>query len=102
MFTDNSGIYRSFEAQAQADAAPVAEEPTNRATAIRQGQQAKLQLTPDQILRLQQEKPAISAEEPSIQSAMNASAGSHWLAVVTGKGLLQVSTVTPDRAHTWN
>jgi hypothetical protein len=42
-------------------------------------------------LRLQTEKPAISAEEPSIQNAMNASQGSHWLAVVTDSGLLQVS-----------
>ena len=62
----------------------------SRSTTVRQGQATKIQLTPDQVLRLQNEKPAISAEEPSIQNDMNASQGSHWLAVVTDRGLLQV------------
>ena len=96
VFTDDTGIYRSFEGQAQAQAQtqadsqpPTANGSTSR-PAGRQGQAAKIQLTPDQVLRLQNEKPAISAEEPSIQNAMNASQGSHWLAVVTDRGLLQV------------
>ena len=94
LFTDDTGIYRSFEAQAQAQTHADSQPPTaNGSTsrpAGRQGQAAKIQLTPDQVLRLQNEKPAISAEEPSIQNAMNASQGSHWLAVVTDRGLLQV------------
>jgi hypothetical protein len=63
-------------------------------TATRSNQQSKIQLTADQVLRLQKEKPAISAEEPSIQNAMNASQGSHWLAVVNDRGLLQVCLQT--------
>ena len=49
-----------------------------------------MQLTAQQIERLQNEKPAISAEEPSIQATMNASQGSQWLALVTNRGQLQV------------
>jgi hypothetical protein len=96
VFTDNTGIYRSFEAQTQTESQPTSavNGSTSRSTALRQGQ-AKIQLTPDQVLRLQNEKPAISAEEPSIQNAMNASQGSHWLAVVTDRGLLQVSVQVP-------
>jgi hypothetical protein len=93
VFTDNTGVYRSFEAQTQTESQPTSavNGSTSRSNPLRQGQAAKIQLTADQVLRLQNEKPAISAEEPSIQNAMNASQGSHWLAVVTERGLLQVS-----------
>jgi cleavage and polyadenylation specificity factor subunit 1 len=92
VFTDDSGIYRSFEAQTATDGhdTPATGGTNNRVTATRSNQQSKIQLTADQVLRLQNEKPAISTEEPSIQNAMNASQGSHRLAVVTERGLLQV------------
>lgn len=91
VFSDPTGIYRSFEAQSNDPSSPAADGPSTRSTAIRQGQQSRMQLTTEQIERLQNEKPAITAEEPTIQTTMNASSGSQWLALVMSSGRLQVS-----------
>ena len=50
-----------------------------------------MQLTVEQIQRLQDEKPAISVEAPSMETAMNVARGTQWLAILTMSGELQVS-----------
>ena len=91
VFSDPSGIYRSFEAGVSG---PSAEQ---RMTAIRSGQQSRMQLTQQQIQRLQAEKPAISADAQSMESAINAAKGTQWLAVLTIDGDLQIRSL-PDMA----
>lgn len=49
-----------------------------------------MQLTDQQIKRLQEEKPAISLEEPGVEMTLNSGRGTHWLAVLTETGELQV------------
>nr|XP_018259229.1 protein CFT1 [Kwoniella dejecticola CBS 10117]OBR81387.1 protein CFT1 [Kwoniella dejecticola CBS 10117] len=68
---------------------------TNRSDAIKQGQQSKMQLTQQQIKRLQEQEPAISVEEPSRENAMNASKGTQWLSLLTNRGELQIRSL-PD------
>lgn len=87
VFTDTSGIYRAFEA-----ARP---EATARTAAIRAGQQARGQLTQEQIQRLQDEKPAISTEQDTLESAMDPTRGTMWLSVLTTTGELQLRSL-PD------
>ena len=100
VFTDNTGVYRTFEAThgegPQANGSTAA-----RSTAIRSGQQSRLQLTQQQIKRLQDEKPAISVEAPSMEAAMNAARGTQWLALLTNNGDLQVcgSATTPTGSY---
>lgn len=90
VFTDASGIYRAFEA-----ARPEANN-TARVTAIRAGQQARGQLTVEQIQRLQDEKPAISTEnDNTVESAMDPTRGTQWLAALTSTGELQLRSL-PD------
>lgn len=91
VFSDTSGIYRSFEAGGSGPSA------AQRSTAIRSGQQSRMQLTQQQIQRLQDEKPAISADAQSMESAMNAAKGTQWLAVLTAEGDLQIRSL-PDMA----
>jgi len=91
VFSDASGIYRSFEAGVAGPSA------AQRSTAIRSGQQSRMQLTQQQIQRLQDEKPAISADAQSMESAMNVAKGTQWLAVLTGEGDLQIRSL-PDLA----
>ncbi|KAK4687316.1 cleavage and polyadenylation specificity factor subunit 1, partial [Tremellales sp. Uapishka_1] len=98
VFTDDSGIYRTFEAASKEvphSASHANGSVTARTTAIRTGQKARMQLTDQQIKRLQEEKPAISAEKPSVQTAMNSSRGSQWLVVLTVFGDLQIRSL-PD------
>ncbi len=46
-----------------------------------------MQLTDQQIKRLQEEKPAISAEEVSAEQALHAARGTQWLATLTMVGI---------------
>lgn len=93
VFSDLSGIYRTFEASASSgiDSARFDGPATaSRSTAIRLGQQSRMQLTQQQIKRLQDEKPAISVETGTAESAMHANRGTQWLAVLTKTGEFQV------------
>jgi cleavage and polyadenylation specificity factor subunit 1 len=95
VLTDTTGIYRTFEAPIRvaepsfADGAATAA----RSTAIRMAQQSRMQLTQEQIKRLQDEKPAISVEAGTAESALHANRGSQWLAILTSSGEFQVSKV---------
>ena len=89
VFSDASGIYRTFEAgQADNDAA-------TRSVNLRSGQQSRIQITQQQIQRLQNEKPAITVDVPNMESAMNAARGTQWLAALTTAGELQIRSL-PD------
>ena len=75
VFTDVSGIYRTFEASDGPN--------TSRSRGSRL-------LTDQQIKQLQEDKPAITAEAPSMEQAMNSAKGTQWLAMLTDPGVLQV------------
>lgn len=49
-----------------------------------------MQLTTEQIKRLQDEKPAISGTKEEGTDGMGVERGTQWLAVLTGDGELQV------------
>ncbi|WWD06819.1 protein CFT1 [Kwoniella europaea PYCC6329] len=68
---------------------------TSRSNAIKQGQQSRMQLTQQQIKRLQEQEPAISVDAPSMETAMNASKGTQWLSLLTDRGELQIRSL-PD------
>ncbi|KAL7421114.1 mRNA cleavage and polyadenylation factor subunit [Cryptotrichosporon argae] len=87
VFTDATGVYRTFEAQR------AREQPTEQPS--RAAQRGRTQLTDQQIKRLQEEKPAIAVDAPSMEMAMNAARGTQWLAVLTQSGELQIRSL-PD------
>ena len=92
LFTDTSGIYRTFEAASPQE---LGANTTTRTDAIKIGQQSRMQLTQQQIQRLQDEKPAITADAPAAEHAMNAARGTQWMAVLTASGELQIRAL-PD------
>lgn len=103
MFTDTTGVYRTFEPsksessefisnQIDSDHKPNIPNGVNGPTA-RFTRQA--QLTPQQIKRLQEQEPAITTEAPSMETAINSSHGTQWLALVTRSGELQIRSL-PD------
>ncbi|WRT69124.1 protein CFT1 [Kwoniella shivajii] len=94
VFSDDTGIYRTFEPSRSFDQNQ-ANGSASRSNAIKQGQQSRLQLTQQQIKRLQEQEPAISIDAPSMETAMNASRGTQWLALLTNKGELQIRSL-PD------
>lgn len=96
VFTDSTGVYRTFEPSSSTSSA-AADAASLRTAAIRMGQQARMQLTDQQIKRLQEEKPAISAEEVSAEQALHAARGTQWLATLTHDGQLQVGSVLPPK-----
>ncbi|EIW66021.1 hypothetical protein TREMEDRAFT_70300 [Tremella mesenterica DSM 1558] len=91
VFSDTTGIYRMFEASDLDNL----KDHTARSIAIRQGHQNRMQLTQDQIKRLQEEKPAISADAPSTEMAMNAARGTQWLALLSAAGRFEIRSL-PD------
>ncbi|OCF35639.1 protein CFT1 [Kwoniella heveanensis BCC8398] len=94
VFSDSTGIYRTFEpVRPVAQSVPV--NGTTRSLAIRQGQQSRMQLTQQQIKRLQDQEPAISVDAPSMETTVNAARGSQWLALLTRRGELQIRSL-PD------
>ncbi|WVQ81298.1 protein CFT1 [Cryptococcus sp. DSM 104549] len=107
VFSDATGIYRTFEPARSSDTDP--SQPTNfsshtkptpsRPAAPRAGpsQTSRIQLTAQQIKRLQEQEPAISTDAPSVEATMNAARGSQWLALLTKRGEFQVRSL-PDLA----
>jgi len=91
VFADTTGIYRTFEAARAEQSA------TQRSNAIRAGQQSRMQLTQQQIQRLQDEKPAITAETTVTEQALDEARGTQWLAALTTSGELQIRSL-PDLA----
>ncbi|WWD21338.1 protein CFT1 [Kwoniella shandongensis] len=94
VFSDSTGIYRTFEPVRSADQ-PQVNGNASRSSAIRQGQHSRMQLTQQQIKRLQEQEPAISTDAPSMETTMNTARGSQWLAMLTKKGELQIRSL-PD------
>lgn len=92
VFTDTTGVYRTFEATEQK-----AEASAELAKAAARSTKARTQLTGEQIKRLQETKPAIALDVETAESAFNASRGSQWLAVLTTDGELQLRRL-PDLA----
>ncbi len=86
VFADASGIYRTFEAASDVNASR---------SNIRSGQQSRIQISQQQIQRLQEEKPAISVDVPNMESAMNAAKGTQWIAALTSTGESQIRSL-PD------
>lgn len=91
VFADTTGIYRTFEAARAEQSA------TQRSNAIRAGQQSRMQLTQQQIQRLQDEKPAITDETTITEQALDEARGTQWLAALTASGELQIRSL-PDMA----
>jgi len=89
IFTDDTGIYRTFEAKSD-NVAQTNGSTASRSTAVRSGQQSHMQLTQQQIKRLQDEKPAISTDMPNLEIAMHTARVSQWLATLSTSGELQV------------
>ena len=88
MFRDVTGIYRTFEAQQQVNGSqPI----------TRNGVKERGQLSEEQIRRLQEHKPAITSEKPSMELALDAGRGSQWLAVMLTTGDLEIRSL-PDLA----
>jgi cleavage and polyadenylation specificity factor subunit 1 len=93
VFTDVSGVYRTFEATQQGkEDTTVASKPAAR---------SRTQLTGEQLRRLQDAKPAIALDSATTESTINASRGTQWLATLADDGELQVSRLinlllTPD------
>ncbi|WVW79420.1 protein CFT1 [Kwoniella bestiolae CBS 10118] len=96
VFSDTTGIYRTFEPSRAADTIQLdGQASTSRSNAIKHGQQSRMQLTQQQIKRLQEQEPAISVDAPSMETAMNASRGTQWLSLLTDRGELQIRSL-PD------
>ncbi|ORY33060.1 cleavage and polyadenylation specific protein [Naematelia encephala] len=90
VFTDETGVYRTFEARDE-----VANMTSARSSAIKAGQQSRMQLTVQQIKRLQEEKPAISsADTAGTESVISTSKGTQWLALLTQAGVLQIRSLS--------
>ncbi|KAL1407554.1 mRNA cleavage and polyadenylation factor subunit [Vanrija albida] len=91
VFTDTTGVYRTFEATRPKD------ELSNgtHKTPARATQRSRTQLTGEQIKRLQEAKPTIAVDAQTMESTMNASRGSQWLALLTDSGELQIRSL-PD------
>lgn len=86
MFRDVTGIYRTFEPQQQ----------VNGSHAVnRNGVKERGQLSEEQMRRLQEHKPAITSEKPSMELALDAGRGSQWLAVLLSTGDLEIRSL-PD------
>lgn len=106
VFSDSTGVYRTFEAGASTvtgnaageadgmDGIAASASSASRTAAIRMGQQARMQLTDQQLKRLQEEKPAITEGETTAEAALHSAQGSQWLAILTQAGQLQVSCRT--------
>ncbi|OXG80075.1 protein CFT1 [Cryptococcus neoformans var. grubii Br795] len=103
IFTDTTGVYRTFEPSKSqssesashhidSESKPDITNGTNSTTARSTRQ---TQLTPEQIKRLQEQEPAITTEAPSMETAINSSHGTQWLALVTRSGELQIRSL-PD------
>ena len=98
VFSDTTGIYRTFEPKADETSPRTAvvngeQEATN--TPHKPLQQNRGQLTQEHIKRLQEEKPEISAEAPSTETAMNAARGTQWLAALSTNGKFEIRSL-PD------
>lgn len=92
VFTDTTGIYRTFEAtQGNKDEQSTAKVPAP----TKQPQKAKIHLTGEQLRRLQESKPAISADVATTESAFNAARGTQWVALLAQSGELQIRSL-PD------
>ncbi|WWC91156.1 uncharacterized protein L201_006097 [Kwoniella dendrophila CBS 6074] len=97
VFSDTTGIYRTFEPSRSSGTVELnGKASTSRSNAIKQGQQSKMQLTQQQIKRLQDQEPAISIDKSSsLEHTMNSFRGTQWLSYLTKKGELQIRSL-PD------
>lgn len=92
VFTDTTGVYRTFEATQQQKAADV-----EKVKAAARNTKSRTQLTGEQIKRLQETKPALAVDVETAETAFNAARGSQWLAVLASTGELQLRRL-PDLA----
>lgn len=100
VFTDVSGLYRTFEATQKDEHEHGADGPQAAKTS-KPTQRTRAQLTGEQLKRLQAAKPAIASDSATTESAFNASRGTQWLATLASSGELQVGRcgippLTPD------
>lgn len=84
VFTDTTGVFRTFEATERK------EEPVVVSSNPRNAQRGRTQLTGEQLKRLQESKPAIAVDAATTEAAFNAARGSQWLALLSTSGALQV------------
>ena len=87
LITDDSGVFRTFD--------PSTGKQTEHKTAKNQTASAKsgnrMQLTSEQLARLQETKPSISTSvESDLEATVGIVKGSHWLCAVTKTGRLEV------------
>lgn len=97
VFTDTTGIYRTFE-QSSASLAGTSAGQANGAgvrgpNSTSHAPGPSRQTTEQQIQRLQEEKPAISAHVQSADEAVHSTKGTQMLAVLMTDGELQVRSV---------
>jgi hypothetical protein len=59
------------------------------------GQSNRVKDTSEQIKRLQEEKPSITADATRDEDTLNAAHGSQWIALLTTAGEFQVCTLSP-------
>ena len=95
IFTDTTGIYRTFEAQEPTS-------PTLRASrsTIPKNQAERSQASARQIERLREEKPAISMDSTSVERTLRSSAGNQWLATLSTQGELVVCSALDEKFPT--
>ncbi len=83
IFSDRSGIFRTFEANENAESS--GPQPTRRG-------RAQMQLTDEQLQRLQAQKPAITeAVMDGVEFAVDQGRGLQWLCLLSASGRLEVS-----------
>ncbi|BEI92713.1 uncharacterized protein CcaverHIS019_0503410 [Cutaneotrichosporon cavernicola] len=91
VFTDTSGVFRTFEATERKEELHAAPSGFSQ----RNAQRGRTQLTGEQLKRLQESKPAIAVEAETTESAFNAARGTQWLVLLTTAGALQIRRL-PD------
>ena len=87
---DESGIFRTFDPNTGKQSETV----TAKSQLKSAGPGNRMQLTADQLARLQDAKPSISTRaEHDLEASIGINRGSHWLCAVTKAGRMEVSHI---------
>lgn len=92
LITDDSGVFRTFDPSTGAGTASAKTEPTQKSTGSSTN---RMQLTHEQLERLQQEKPSISTTDADhdLEAVVGVNRGSHWLCSVLPCGKTEIRTL---------
>ena len=89
---DESGIFRTFDPNTGKQSEPM----TAKSQLKSAGSGNRIQLTADQLARLQDAKPSISTRvENNLEASIGMNRGSHWLCAITKTGRMEVSHIRP-------